>query len=829
VEEARITAQLQHPGIPPVHEVGALPDGRPFLAMKLIRGHTLADLLRARPDPSHDRGRFVSVFEGVCQAVGFAHAHGVIHRDLKPHNVMVGRFGEVQVMDWGLAKVLRSGPAAGDATEPEATATAIAPTRAEEDETRAGTVLGTPAFMPPEQAIGATDQIDQRSDVFGLGAILCTLLTGQPPYTGSSGEAARQLAARGRLDDAFARLDGCGAEPGLVALCKRCLAPEKDDRPADAGAVAAAVAGLRQAAEERARRAEVERAEAALREVEGRKRRRVQRALVAAVVLLAAAGGAFAWWQDRQAVKLAAEREFKEQQARDGITAALKLATDLRKQYRFREAADALDQAAQLAAGAPESAPSVDQARADLAFVIQLDDIRMKRSIFVLDAGGQARIDWAGAAREYAEAFRGRGLDVRGGDPAEVAAAVAGSSIRAELLAALDDWAALPPEPVAGNPVLGVLRQADPGPWLDAFRSAAVRRNRMALGLLARAADVAALHPGTLTALAEVMRDGGLNPTALLLRAQFAHPREFLLAFQLGLWHGSRQEDVAAVAHYRAARMMRPENTTILNNLGAALLRLGDPDGAVAACRQATQLDPALVRAYCGLGSALRARGEHDAAVAAFRQAIGLDPEYATAHHLLGSILHARRDLDGAIRHFREAIRLDPARAIDHYNLGVALSDSGDPEGAIRSYTEAIRLNPRSAVAHYNLGTLLNRKRDLDGAIRAYTEAVRHDPADPKNHANLGHVLARTGDVKRAIQCYHEALRLDPTNAKNHYSLGAVLGNTGDLDGAIAAFREAVRLDPQNPDYRRYLAHALGLRAQREGRVAPPPRAVGPP
>ena len=106
LSEARITGQLQHPGIPAVHQVGTLADGRPFLAMKLIKGSTLETLLKYRPDPSADRGRLPAIFEAVCQAVGYAHAHRVIHRDLKPANVMVGAFGEVQVMDWGLAKVL---------------------------------------------------------------------------------------------------------------------------------------------------------------------------------------------------------------------------------------------------------------------------------------------------------------------------------------------------------------------------------------------------------------------------------------------------------------------------------------------------------------------------------------------------------------------------------------------------------------------------------------------------------------------------------------------------------------------------------------------------
>ncbi len=118
-DEARITGQLQHPAIPPVHDVGTLPDGRPFLAMKLIKGDSLDDLLKARPDPSAERGRFVAAFEQVCQAVAYAHAHQVIHRDLKPANVMVGNFGEVQVMDWGLAKVL--GTREAEAADPDET------------------------------------------------------------------------------------------------------------------------------------------------------------------------------------------------------------------------------------------------------------------------------------------------------------------------------------------------------------------------------------------------------------------------------------------------------------------------------------------------------------------------------------------------------------------------------------------------------------------------------------------------------------------------------------------------------------------------------------
>jgi tetratricopeptide (TPR) repeat protein/tRNA A-37 threonylcarbamoyl transferase component Bud32 len=330
--EARITGQLQHPGIPAVHQVGTLADGRPFLAMKLIKGSTLESILKHPPDPAADRGRLLAIFETVCQAVGYAHAHRVIHRDLKPANVMVGAFGEVQVMDWGLAKVLgEEKPATAEALAAEptrATAEALAaeltqawtqvgPTPEAGSHTQAGSLIGTPAFMPPEQAVGQIERVNERSDVFGLGALLAVILTSKPPYVGETFESVRVQAVRGKLEDCFARLDASGAEPEWVALCTKCLAFEPDDRPADAGTVAAAVAELRAAADERARRAELERvrvegeqATALARSAERRKRRRL--ALGAATVLAVAALGGLGGvvLLQRQAnAAMAAERE----------------------------------------------------------------------------------------------------------------------------------------------------------------------------------------------------------------------------------------------------------------------------------------------------------------------------------------------------------------------------------------------------------------------------------------------------------------------------------------------------------------------------------------
>jgi serine/threonine protein kinase len=237
-EEARQVSGLEHPSIVPVYDLGELSDGRPFFVMKLINGQTLAELLAARRTPSESLPRWIEVFEQVCAAVAFAHARDVIHRDLKPSNVMVGEFGEVLVMDWGIAKALADRPQpAPEAPTPVPPSLSIsdASTDAGDRQTLPGQTKGTPAFMAPEQARGDSSRVGKASDVFGLGGILCVILTGQPPYT-----EARQASA-GDVTDAFARLDGCGADAELVALAKACLAPAQEARPQDATEVAARV------------------------------------------------------------------------------------------------------------------------------------------------------------------------------------------------------------------------------------------------------------------------------------------------------------------------------------------------------------------------------------------------------------------------------------------------------------------------------------------------------------------------------------------------------------------------------------------------------------
>jgi tetratricopeptide (TPR) repeat protein len=304
VTEARITARLPHPGIPPVHALGTLGDGSPYLAMKLIRGRALADLLQGRSSPRDDLPRFVQVFEQIAQAVGFAHAQGIIHRDLKPLNIMAGAFGEVQVMDWGLAKDVQSRHREGV----DGRAGSDDPTH-----TVAGAVMGTPGYVAPEQARG--EVVDARADVFALGSTLAAILTGRPAFVGTSTPETIDKAARADLAEVMARLDVCGADADLVTVARRCLAANAGDRPADARAVAADVAAYRAGVEARLRQAETQAAEALVRVAEQRKRRRQLLLAAGAVTLTLLAGLGASLWQMNRAISAEGQARDNEQQA----------------------------------------------------------------------------------------------------------------------------------------------------------------------------------------------------------------------------------------------------------------------------------------------------------------------------------------------------------------------------------------------------------------------------------------------------------------------------------------------------------------------------------
>ena len=219
LNEARITGQLEHPAIVPVYEIGTQADGSPYYTMKLVRGQSLADAIRAAKTLP-ERVKLLPHFVDLCQAIAFAHTRGVIHRDIKPSNVLVGEFGETLVIDWGLAK-MKANASGTPMGEGQSSVT-------DSGRTMMGQVLGTPIYMAPEQARGALDEIDERSDVYSLGVVLYEILAGEAPFAESKPDAL--LVLKQEQAPPPVQRHEKQAPPDLAAICERALNRDPEQR-----------------------------------------------------------------------------------------------------------------------------------------------------------------------------------------------------------------------------------------------------------------------------------------------------------------------------------------------------------------------------------------------------------------------------------------------------------------------------------------------------------------------------------------------------------------------------------------------------------------------
>jgi tetratricopeptide (TPR) repeat protein len=842
VRESKITARLPHPGIPPVHALGTLADGSPFLAMKLIAGQTLADELKTA-----DRPRLVQAFLQVCQAVGFAHSKGIIHRDLKPSNIMVGAFGEVQVMDWGLAKDLTrrevaetpepsgptSVPAAG--ADPNQTTEDRDAGAATAEQTVAGAVLGTPAYMAPEQARG--EATDARADVFALGGILCVILTGQPPFIGKTAGDVIRHAGAADLAEAIVRLDGSGADAELVRLCRRCLSPDPADRPAAGQAVVDRLSTYLNSVQERLQAAERERAVAVAREAEQRKRRKVQLALAAALLGLMLGVGAFAWWRNEEA-QAGRERDVRNAEA---VAALLGQAQEALVAGDAAKAAVALEAARKRSAegGAEQEAQRLRGLEADLTLVRELNAV----DHFAWTPIGNKLPGPTAVAMRTGEALERFGAAPDKSSVDETAARVSASVVRERIVWALDrlllptrlaDAGTLPAKEekrytqvraeeaalLKETPgVRALLRRVDADAYRDAVRDVVLARDGSKMAELAGQPIALEQPPGFAAFLGEIHVIPVERRRALLEAALGRRPGDLGLLMTLGWTYPITHEDGAneRVRWFQAAIAIAPGSTTAHNALGVALQDKKDLAGSEAALRKAIELDPKNAPALSNLGITLQLSHREDEAIVYYRKAIAMDPEYAPAHSNLGVLLcDVKRDYEGAIPCFRKALNLDPNVGMINHNLGTALLHKGQLDEAIVCLQKAIERDPKYARAYGNMCVALRDKGRLDEAITNGRKAVELEPELAEAQCGLGLALAINGQFDEAIVCFNKAIKLDPKHAEAHFSLGNALGDKGQLAEAIVCFNKAIKL---NSDYAAAYC-SLGLALRRQGRFA---------
>jgi len=255
ITEAQSTGGMEHPGIPPIHDIGFTSSGRPYFAMKLVRGKTLAEVIEslekrgAEAREAFTLHRLVSLLERVSETIHFAHENGIIHRDLKPENIMLGEFGEVHVMDWGIAKTIGTGPEHGAGAHGEIPA----------EGTVDGIVKGTIPYMSPEQARGLVSRLDRRSDVYALGCILYEMLCFRPAFEGYTIQTIRKV-MNGEFTSVDERQPNVQVPEMLALITSRAMKTDPDDRQPSAAAFAEELrVWLDGRSEEKARRREAAR------------------------------------------------------------------------------------------------------------------------------------------------------------------------------------------------------------------------------------------------------------------------------------------------------------------------------------------------------------------------------------------------------------------------------------------------------------------------------------------------------------------------------------------------------------------------------------------
>jgi serine/threonine-protein kinase len=703
VREARITGGLEHPGIVPVYGLGRHADGRPYYAMRFIRGETFQEAIRKlhTGEAGYTLRGLLTRLVAVCNAVAYAHNRGVIHRDLKPSNIMLGAFGETLVVDWGLAKVIGHEAAADDLVS--AASSGMRPLSMDASVTMAGSALGTPAYMSPEQARGEVESLDTATDIYSLGAVLYSVLAGRAPVTGRDVSETLENVRKGHWPRA--RQVKSSVPAALDAVSQKAMSPTPTERYDSALDLAADIE--RWLADEPVS-AYREPLWARVLRWARHHRVAVAASVPALLVALCLGGG----------VLIALQRD--EARRRAGAETALKQVSELLAKARWTDARTALEQAdARLSGGGPaDLRERLDANRRDLELVARLDDLRMKRATNSAERGA---FDNKGTERAYAATFQSAGLGGPGDDPESTSRVVATSAVHEALVAALDNWAFV----ASGETrtwALEVARRADPDPWRDRLRDPKAWANEEELAKLAKDAPAGAATPALAAAVGGQLRWSG-SGESLMRAAQALRPDDFWLNLYLGYVLTDAGRPAEGEGFDRAALGVRPDSSMAHNNLAWALERQGKFEQAETYYRKAIELDAANSKPQANLAVLLARRGKLEEAESLYRSVLEKEPGNNWTRSHLGFVLERQGRLEDATAQFLRILELDARDAGAHFGLGVVLARQGKLEESASRYQKTVELDPSNVAAYLNLAQVLLRleqfTKSADAARRA--------------------------------------------------------------------------------------------------------------
>jgi serine/threonine protein kinase/tetratricopeptide (TPR) repeat protein len=856
LREAKVTGQLEHPNIVPVYEIGERDDGSVYYTMKYVRGKTMAARLREVRKDEHlsdeqksaERLKLLDAFVAMCNAIAFAHSRGVIHRDIKPENVMLGDFGETMLLDWGLARVKNQKDFAVKNKPKERNISDSLRESADASKTQDGYIIGTPAYMPPEQGRGDQEEVDEKSDIYSLGSVLYEILAGTPPYEGPTAG----LVLQAMLTSAPAPIAGKNrfAPPELSAVCEKAMAREKKDRFKSAMEISLQVQAFREG-----RNLSVYQYSA--KELVSRyiRRHKATVAVIATGVLLVLAGSIYAAGTILNQTALAQAARRGAEEARDTAALALDaaqreqqrerdlvLAAQQRRERELRERAhtikalrktsegirldaltnDARERVARYEGrqtGLPLSVAELRENQVLLASLVGY--ISAKESLLALLAGVDtsslpeaAGIDVPADARELERTrILTAKLAALSGDFALSAYTLGGVTSdenQREKQAVLEtcrhllDVHKTTIEKALEDVAAGLQRagRAKDAPELaDYVEQLSALRDRQTVALLANALapiqtragagnnDWSPMEYDTARLVLRVLGRIDLPADSVPVLAKFLPViKEPELLVECGL---ALCETRSPEAFEPLAEIGRYRFNYIWESVERKFALVPMPLAA---------LKPASATEFHKRALARRARGDFDGAIADCTSGLALDPIQDLLFIARAFSKRAKGDLDGALADFSAAIEMNSsqlARAL--VARGNCLRQIGDIDRALADFSRSIDLDPRNPTPYIARGLCRRDGGDLNGALSDFSTALDFDSRRAQTWTYRGEAKSYLGDVAGAIDDYTRAIACNPEFAEAFTLRGMIERNRGRFMESIRDLTQASRLNPIDP------------------------------